>query len=63
MEQVRRECATVIPDDFDYSELKCISEETKEKFQHWRPQNLAAATRFCDLISLTAIFCNLMSNQ
>ncbi|VDM96069.1 unnamed protein product [Thelazia callipaeda] len=45
IEQLREECATVIPDDFDYSKLKSTSLECREKFELWRPQNLAAASR------------------
>uniref|UniRef100_A0A8R1TJZ1 Protein MTO1 homolog, mitochondrial n=1 Tax=Onchocerca volvulus TaxID=6282 RepID=A0A8R1TJZ1_ONCVO len=45
IEQIRKECATVIPDDFDYSKMKSVSVECKEKLEFWRPQNLAAASR------------------
>ncbi|CAG9537197.1 unnamed protein product [Cercopithifilaria johnstoni] len=45
MERIRKECATVIPDDFDYSKMKSTSAECKEKFEFWRPRNLAAASR------------------
>ncbi|OZC12010.1 putative tRNA uridine 5-carboxymethylaminomethyl modification enzyme MnmG [Onchocerca flexuosa] len=45
IEQIRKECATIIPDDFDYSKMKSVSAECKEKLEFWRPQNLAAASR------------------
>uniref|UniRef100_A0A915PP06 procollagen-lysine 5-dioxygenase n=1 Tax=Setaria digitata TaxID=48799 RepID=A0A915PP06_9BILA len=45
IERIRKECGTIIPDDFDYSKMKCISAECKEKLEFWRPQNLAAASR------------------
>ncbi|VBB32188.1 unnamed protein product [Acanthocheilonema viteae] len=45
IERIRKECATVIPDDFDYSKMKSLSAECKEKLEFWRPQNLAAASR------------------
>ncbi|VDM39745.1 unnamed protein product [Toxocara canis] len=46
MEEVRRECATLIPEHIDYSTMDGLSFECKEKFETWRPQNLAAASRF-----------------
>lgn len=45
MEELRRECAVQIPEDIDYTKMKGLSEECKEKFEVWRPQNLAAASR------------------
>ncbi|KHN84070.1 Uncharacterized protein F52H3.2 [Toxocara canis] len=45
MEEVRRECATLIPEHIDYSTMDGLSFECKEKFETWRPQNLAAASR------------------
>ncbi|VDK75666.1 unnamed protein product [Litomosoides sigmodontis] len=45
MERIRKECATIIPDNFDYSKMKCVSVECRENLEYWRPQNLAAATR------------------
>lgn len=45
MDEVRKECVTVIPDNFDYSKLKNASAECKENLRNWRPQNLAAASR------------------
>ncbi|EJD75869.1 tRNA uridine 5-carboxymethylaminomethyl modification enzyme GidA [Loa loa] len=45
IKQIRKECATVIPDNFDYSKLNSISAECKENLEFWRPQNLAAASR------------------
>ncbi|KAM3719417.1 Protein MTO1 [Dirofilaria immitis] len=45
MERIRKECATIIPDDFDYSQMKSLSAECKENLEFWKPQNLAAASR------------------
>uniref|UniRef100_A0A915AZ10 Protein MTO1 homolog, mitochondrial n=1 Tax=Parascaris univalens TaxID=6257 RepID=A0A915AZ10_PARUN len=45
MEEVRRECATLIPENTDYATMDGLSFECKEKFETWRPQNLAAASR------------------
>uniref|UniRef100_A0A0R3RUB7 Protein MTO1 homolog, mitochondrial n=1 Tax=Elaeophora elaphi TaxID=1147741 RepID=A0A0R3RUB7_9BILA len=45
IERIREECATLIPEDFDYSKMKSVSTECKENFEFWRPQNLAAASR------------------
>ncbi|VDK22694.1 unnamed protein product [Anisakis simplex] len=45
MDEVRRECATLIPQDINYATIEGLSFECKEKFEIWRPQNLAAASR------------------
>lgn len=44
MEEVRQECAVLIPETVDYWKMD-LSLECKEKLEQWRPQNLAAASR------------------
>ncbi len=45
IERLRRHENTVIPDDFDYSEVKGLSNEVKQKLDEARPATLARAAR------------------
>ena len=45
IERLRRHENTVIPDDFDYSEVKGLSNEVKQKLDEARPTTLARAAR------------------
>uniref|UniRef100_A0A1I7Z6S4 Protein MTO1 homolog, mitochondrial n=1 Tax=Steinernema glaseri TaxID=37863 RepID=A0A1I7Z6S4_9BILA len=45
MDEIRRESSTIIPSDVDYTTMVGLSFECREKFEIWRPQNLAAASR------------------
>jgi hypothetical protein len=47
IEEVRREAAVAVPADLDYSRIPGLNMECVEKFEQWRPQNLAAASRYC----------------
>ncbi|VDN58185.1 unnamed protein product [Dracunculus medinensis] len=42
---VRREGRALIPENIKYSNIDGLSFECMEKFEQWRPQNLAAASR------------------
>jgi len=45
IERLRRHENTAIPDDFDYSEVKGLSNEVKQKLDEARPTTLARAAR------------------
>ena len=45
IERLRRHEGTVIPNDFDYSEVKGLSNEVKQKLDEARPTTLARAAR------------------
>ena len=45
IERLRRHENTVIPEDFDYSEVKGLSNEVKQKLDEARPTTLARASR------------------
>jgi len=45
IERLRRHENTVIPEDFDYSEVKGLSNEVKQKLDEARPTTLARAAR------------------
>ena len=45
IERMRRHENTVIPEDFDYSEVKGLSNEVKQKLDQARPDTLARAAR------------------
>jgi len=45
IERLRRHENTAIPDDFDYSEVKGLSNEVKQKLDEARPTTLARASR------------------
>ncbi|KAK0393060.1 hypothetical protein QR680_000037 [Steinernema hermaphroditum] len=45
MDEIQRESSTMIPNEIDYTKMIGLSFECREKFEAWRPQNLAAASR------------------
>jgi tRNA uridine 5-carboxymethylaminomethyl modification enzyme len=45
IDRLRRQENTVLPDDFDYSNMEGLSNEVKQKLNQIRPETLAAASR------------------